>query len=176
MIFEDHPSPRKLSDQKNLELVEYFLSELRSLYGIEKSLLDILGRFQHIATEEHFIKLLVRYSNIINKNIERLEQIFLLIDMPISSRNSPLLRRILEESKEAPEEFTPPILDLKISVFTSNCHLSVISIYNQLHIISEKMQILDVALLFKNCITETIVIGKALEDCFKKELINKIAD
>lgn len=174
MIFENHPSPRKLSDHHNLELVEHFLDELKTVYGIGKSLLDILGKYQHIAIDEFFIKLLVRNSNVYSKNIERLDEVFLLIDTPISTRNKPILKSLLEESKEISNRSKSSMLDLKISLYTIHSNLILIAIYDQLATLSEKMNMYSVAILFNDCIEDSLLINKTLEEYYKTDMMNTL--
>lgn len=174
MIFEDHPSPKKLSDQDNPNLVNYFLEELRSVYGIEKELLDLLGRFQKQAFGEDFIKMLVKYSELTISNIERLERIFVLADIPISSHHSPTLLGIAEDGRNAVSSKDPSLLiDLKLSSITAQFNFLNISQYTILYSLAKRMQLQDVTAIFKESLDEERKMCDTLSVCIIKDVINK---
>lgn len=176
MIFEDHPSPKKLSDQNNPTLVHYFLDELRSVYGIEKELLDLLGRFQKQAFGEDFIKMLVKYSELTISNIERLEKIFVLADIPISARHSPILLGMTEEGKNVALSTESSLLnDLKLSAITAQFNFLNISQYTQLYSLSHRMQLKDVTGYFKENLDEERKMCDNLSLCIIKDVINKFS-
>jgi len=176
MIFEDHPSPKKLSDQDNPDLVAYFLEELRSVYGIEKELLDLLGRFQKQAFGEAFIKILIKYSHLTDKNVERLEKIFVLADIPISERHSPILLGMSEEGKNATNTKESSLLkDLKLSSITAQLNFLIISQYTQLHTLAHRMQLAEVTGLFKENLEDEKKMCDNLSLCIIKEVVNKFS-
>lgn len=176
MIFEDHPSPKKLSHQDNPSVVNYFLDELKSVYGIEKELLELLGRFQKLASGEDFIKMLVKYSQLTIRNIERLERIFVLADIPISGRHSPLLLGMTEEGRNASLSENPSLLiDLKLSAIIAQFNFLNISQYTQLHSLAYRMQLQEVTVLFKENLQEEQLMCDSLSLCIVKDVINKFS-
>lgn len=176
MIFEDHPSPKKLSDQDNPELVGYFLEELKSVYGIEKELLEMLGRFQHKAFGEAFSKNLVKYAQMTVNNVERLEKIFVLADIPISARYSPILLGMTEEGREAVHKGHDSLLkDLKISAITAQFNFLIISQYTQLYSLAHRMQLKEVTALFDENLEEEKKMCDNLSLCIINEVINKFS-
>jgi ferritin-like metal-binding protein YciE len=176
MIFEDHPSPKKLSDQDNPNMVSYFLEELRSAYGIEKELLELLGRFQKEAFGEAFIKVLIKYSQLTDNNVERLEKIFVLADIPISSRHSPTLLGMTEEGRNAVDSHPPSLLkDLKFSSITAQFNFLNISKYTQLHSLAHRMQLSEVTTLFKENLEDEKKMCDNLSLCIIKEVVNKFS-
>jgi len=176
MIFENHPSPKKLSDQENPDLVHYFLEELRSVYGIEKELLNLLGRFQKLAFSEDFKKMLVKYSQITVSNVEHLEKIFVLADIPISSKFSHTLLGMTEEGKEAVQSQQPSLLnDLKLSAITAQFNFFNISQYTQLHSLSHRMQLKDVTGYLGETLEEERRMCDNLSLCIIKDVINKFS-
>lgn len=176
MIFEDHPSPKKLSHQDNPSVVNYFLDELRSVYGIEKELLELLGRFQKQAFGEEFIKVLVKYSQLTIRNVESLENIFVLADIPISGRHSPMLLGMTEEGRNASLVEEPSLLkDLKLSAIIAQFNFLNISQYTQLHSLAYRMQLKDVTGLFKRNLQEEQMMCDTLSLCIVKDVINKFS-
>jgi len=176
MIFEDHPSPKKLSDQDNPNLVHYFLEELRSVYAIEKEMLEMLGRFQKLAYGEDFIKMLVKYSQLTNYNVERVEKIFVLSDIPISSHHSPTLLGMAEEGKSAVLSEGPSLLkDLKLSAITAQFNFFKICQYTQLLSLSHRMQLEEVTGYFKENLDEERRMCDDLSLCIIKDVINKFS-
>jgi len=176
MIFEEHPSPKKLSDQDNPELISYFLEELRSAYAIEKELLELLGRFQKEAFGEVFIKILIKYGQLTNKNVERLEKIFVLADIPISSRHSPTLLGMTEEGRSSAESGSPTLLkDLKLSSITAQFNFLKISHYTQLYSLAKRMQLSEVTEIFNENLEEEKKMCENLSLCIIQEVVNKFS-
>ena len=175
MIFEDHPSPKKLSDQGNPAVVIYFIEELKNLYGMEKDLLEVLGRFQKQVHTEEFIQVLIKYSSVTSKNIERLEQVFVLADIPISSKNSPLLQGLMQECKSATEKGEKDMAsDLKLSILTAHFNSIHLAIHTQLLALTRKMQLHELTVLLQENILEEKNIGSTIESCIHIELISKL--
>jgi ferritin-like metal-binding protein YciE len=156
MIFSEHPSPKKLSDHSNTPLANFFLEELKGIFGIEKDLIETLGHFLKKEYSKEFSQVISTYASSSNKNLERLEQIFLLTDTPISSSHGPVLMGLLQESKNITEEDNvPPIItDLKIYKIISQFHFYKLSYYSQLVTVSDKMQLKEVSEILRQNLVE----------------------
>ncbi|WP_164674941.1 DUF892 family protein [Anditalea andensis] len=174
MIFEDHPSPKKLSDQDNPDFINYFLEELKGVFGTEKELLELLGRFQKQAFGQEFIKILVKYSQHTISNVERLENIFVLADVPIAASYSNTLKGMTEDGKEATLSNEPSLIkDLKLATLMAQFNYLNISQYTQLHSLSYRMQLEDITGLFFINLQEEKKMCDHLSSCIIKEVINK---
>jgi len=174
MIFEDHPSPKKLSDQENPSLVHYFSEELKSVYGIEKELLEQLGRFQKQAFGDEFKNMLVKYSQLTISNIERMEKIFLLADIPVSAHHSPTLLGMTEEVKNISLSTEPShLIDLKLSAITARFNFLNICQYTQLHSLAHRMQLKEVTSYLKENLDAEQTLCENLSLCIIKDVINR---
>ncbi|WP_143960531.1 YciE/YciF ferroxidase family protein [Litoribacter populi] len=157
MIFSDHPSPKKLQDHQNQALAKLFLDDLKSIYGTEKEMIDILGLFLRKEYSKEFAKTISFYASISNNHLENLETLFLLVDNPIQSLHGPLLMGITKEAKEISDNQQPSslILDLKIYKLLSHYNHYKIACYSQLLTVGSKMGLTDViAILNENLDSE----------------------
>ncbi|MBS9523015.1 ferritin-like domain-containing protein [Litoribacter ruber] len=146
MIFPDHPSPKRLQDHDNQVLATLFLTDLKSIYGTEKEMLDILGLFLRKEFSKDFGKTISFYASISNKHVENLETIFLLVDNPIKSIHGHILSAVSQEAKDISEDndSSPAIIDLKIYKLLSHFNHYKIACYSQLVAVSDKMGLTDV--------------------------------
>jgi ferritin-like metal-binding protein YciE len=99
MIFEDHPSPEGINKLNTSKLHELFMTKLMELYRAEMGLLEELVVLQEAAYTEHTKKIIAQYQRNKGDQIDNLQQVFVLLDLPISGRNNRITDIMMEECR-----------------------------------------------------------------------------
>lgn len=99
MIFEDHPSPEGIYKLNTSKLHELFMTKLMELYQGEMRLLEELVTLQEVAFTEHTKKIIAQYQRNKGDQVDHLQQVFVLLDLPISGKNNPVADMMLEECR-----------------------------------------------------------------------------
>lgn len=99
MIFEDHPSPEGINKLHNSKLHELFLTKLMELYQVEMRLLEDLVVLQEAAFTESAKKIIAQYQRNKGDQVDNLQQVFVLLDLPVAGRRSPIADMIMEEGR-----------------------------------------------------------------------------
>lgn len=99
MIFENHPSPEGLNKLHSSKLYELLMTKLMELYQVEMRLLEDLVMLQESAFTQPAMKIIAQYQRNKGIQLDNLQQVFVLLDLPISGRNSPATEVILEECR-----------------------------------------------------------------------------
>lgn len=99
MIFENHPSPEGVNKLHNSKLHELFMTRLMELYQAEMRLLEDLLMLQESAFTEPAIKIIAQYQRNKGNQVDNLQQVFVLLDLPISGKNSRITDVILDECR-----------------------------------------------------------------------------
>lgn len=99
MIFENHPSPEGVSKLHSSKLHELFMTKLMELYQAEMRLLEELVMLQESASTEPAINIIAQYQRNKGNQVENLQQAFVLLDLPISGKNSRFNDIIIEECR-----------------------------------------------------------------------------
>ena len=97
MIFEDHPSPEGIQKLNTSKLHEVFMTKLMETYQGEMRLLEILTLLQEASCTEQLKKVVTQYQRNKGEQVERLQQVFLLLDLPISGKNNRITEVLIEE-------------------------------------------------------------------------------
>ena len=97
MIFEDHPSPEGIQKLNTSKLHEVFMTKLMELYQGEMRLLEMLTLLQEASYTEQLQKVVTQYQRNKGEQVERLQQVFLLLDLPISGKNNRITEVLIEE-------------------------------------------------------------------------------
>lgn len=99
MIFEDHPSPEGINKLHNSKLHELFMTKLMELYQAEMRLLQDLVVLQEAAFTELARKIIAQYQRNKGDQVDNLQQVFVLLDLPVAGRRSPIADMIMEEGR-----------------------------------------------------------------------------
>lgn len=97
MIFEDHPSPEGIEKLKTSQLHELFMTKLREVYYGEMRLLEVLTLLQEVTFADRLKKIVSEYQRKKGEQVERLQQVFILLDFPISGKTSRVMEVMIEE-------------------------------------------------------------------------------
>ena len=99
-------STRKSDDAQNgaSQLQEYFLNELKDVYGAEKQLVQALPKLQKAATTEELKGAFEEHLAITKEQITRLEKVFELFDQKPQSKKCEAMEGITKEGESVIEE------------------------------------------------------------------------
>lgn len=147
MIFEDHPSPEGIKKLNTSKLYELFMTKLMELYQGEMNLLEELIILQEACSTDHMKKIVAQYQRTKGVQVERLQQVFILLDLPITGRNSRIIEIMLEEcrnltliGKTVINDFAIGNLVMKISHYNQ-------AAYEWLFSLSTKLQMSEIRTL-----------------------------
>jgi|GEM_PF-1912002 len=99
MIFEEHPSPEGIDKLNTSKLHELFMTKLMELYQGEMRLLEELVVLQDAAFTDHTKRIITQYQRNKGDQIDNLQQVFVLLDLPISGKNNRITDIMLEECR-----------------------------------------------------------------------------
>jgi ferritin-like metal-binding protein YciE len=91
MIFENHPTPEGLKDKFSSNLHELYINKFMELYYWEMKMLDILTLLQTAVSSVHLQEKIALYQRKKGEQVERLQQAFILIDMPITGKKCDMI-------------------------------------------------------------------------------------
>ena len=90
---------------KNKDLNDLFLDTLKDIYFAEKQILKALPKMAKAAQSDKLRAAFEKHHGETEGQIERLEQIFELLDAPARGKTCDAIQGILEEGKEIMEEY-----------------------------------------------------------------------
>ncbi|HLT06422.1 MAG TPA: DUF892 family protein [Cyclobacteriaceae bacterium] len=99
MIFENHPSPEGINRLHTSKLHELFMTKLMELYQGEMHLLEELVGLQEAAYTQLARDIIAQYQRNKSDQVDNLQQVFVLLDLPIAGRNNPIADMMLEEGQ-----------------------------------------------------------------------------
>lgn len=94
-----------MSAAKEKDLHDLFLDQLKDIYFAEKQILKALPRMAKAATSAKLRAAFEKHHDETEGQIERLEQVFELIDKPAKGRTCDAILGILDEGKEVMDEY-----------------------------------------------------------------------
>ncbi|ABE63449.1 protein of unknown function DUF892 [Nitrobacter hamburgensis X14] len=94
-----------MSAAKEKDLHDLFLDQLRDIYFAEKQILKALPRMAKAATSDKLRAAFEKHHDETEGQIERLEQVFELIDKPAKGKTCDAILGILDEGKEVMDEY-----------------------------------------------------------------------
>lgn len=94
-----------MSAAKEKDLHDLFLDQLRDIYFAEKQILKALPRMAKAATSDKLRAAFEKHHDETEGQIERLEQVFELIDKPAKGKTCDAILGLLEEGKEVMDEY-----------------------------------------------------------------------
>lgn len=99
MIFENHPSPEGINKLHTSKLHELFMTKLMELYHGEMRLLEELVVMQEAAFTESAKKIIAQYQRNKGDQVDNLQQVFVLLDLPIAGKRHAITDMMLEEGR-----------------------------------------------------------------------------
>lgn len=90
---------------KDKDLNDLFLDTLKDIYFAEKQILKALPKMAKAATSDELRAAFEKHHDETEGQVERLEQIFELIDKPARSKTCDAIQGILDEGKEIMDEY-----------------------------------------------------------------------
>jgi ferritin-like metal-binding protein YciE len=90
---------------KEKDLHDLFLDQLKDIYFAEKQILKALPRMAKAATSDKLRAAFEKHHDETEGQIERLEQVFELIDKPAKGKTCDAILGLLDEGKEVMEEY-----------------------------------------------------------------------
>lgn len=126
MIFENHPSPEGINKLHTSKLHELFMTKLMELYQGEMRLLEELVVLQEAAFTEFARKIIAQYQRNKGEQVDNLQQVFVLLDLPIAGKRNVIADMMLEEGRNLTLTSGNAINDLAIGNLVMR-----ISHYNQ---------------------------------------------
>ncbi|MEH6951112.1 DUF892 family protein [Nitrobacter sp. NHB1] len=94
-----------MSAAKEKDLHDLFLDQLKDMYFAEKQILKALPRMAKAATSAKLRAAFEKHHDETEGQIERLEQVFDLIDKPAKGKTCDAILGILDEGKEVMDEY-----------------------------------------------------------------------
>ena len=91
-------------EKKHSLLNEFFIQELRDIYGAEKYLTMALPRLQEAATSPDLAMAFEDHSEVTQIHIDRLEQIFDILDEPADAKRCEGMEGLIKEAESAIKE------------------------------------------------------------------------
>lgn len=91
--------PNKLSNMQNSEFHQFFVEELRDIYGAELSLVKALPKMQDASTSEELAAAFYKHAADTKLHIENLERIFDLLDEESDSKKCKAMEGLIEEAE-----------------------------------------------------------------------------
>lgn len=141
MIFENHPSPEGINKLNTSKLHELFMTKLMELYQAEMRLLEELVVLQEAAYTEHTQKIIAQYHRNKGDQTDNLQQVFVLLDLPISGRNNRITDIMMEEcrnltliSKNIINDFAIGNLVMRISHYNQAAYEWLLSLATKLQL------------------------------------------
>ena len=149
MIFEDHPSPKGIKQLNTSKLQELCMTKLMELYQGEMRLLEELVTLQEAVITASTKKIIAQYQRNKGDQVENLQQVFVLLDLPISGKNNRITDIMLEEcqrltmmGKNIINDFAIGNLVMKISHYNQ-------AAYEWLFSLATKLKMLEIRVLLE---------------------------
>ena len=136
-------------------LQDMFLHELRDIYHAEKQLLKALPKMAKSASNEKLKQAFTQHTEETRGQIERLEQVFELLDQRTRGKPCEAMQGLIEEGKEAMEEIkTPEVLDAALIVSAQKVEHYEIASYGSLRTLAQALGHQEAATLLEQTLEE----------------------
>jgi ferritin-like metal-binding protein YciE len=107
-----------LGKEKNMSLAsleDLFVQELKDIYDAEKQILKALPKMAKATESEQLRAAIEKHHSVTERQVERLEEVFQLIDKPARGKKCVAMHGLLEEGSELlKEDAEPSVLDAAI--------------------------------------------------------------
>ena len=137
------------------DLNDLFLDALKDIYYAEKQIYKSLPKMSKAATSDQLRQAFEKHHQETEGHIERLEQIFELIDKPARGKKCDAIEGILDEGKEIMEEYKgAPALDAGLLAAAQAVEHYEISRYGTLKSWAGKLSMADAVRLLNETLAE----------------------
>ncbi len=146
---------------------DMFLSELQDIYHAEKQLTRALPKMAKAASSPELKQAFESHLEETKGQIDRLEQVFQLLDKRSRGKKCEAMEGLIEEAKEQMEEIEDPaVLDCALVIAAQKVEHYEIAGYGSMHALAKALGQTEIAAL----LSETLSEEKAADD-----KLNKIA-
>jgi len=90
---------------KDKKLEDLFVATLKDMYSAEKAILQALAKMAKAATSEGLRDAFEKHSDETEKHLQRLDQIFEMLDTPARAKTCDAIKGIIEETKGIMKSF-----------------------------------------------------------------------
>lgn len=150
----------------NLE--ELFLHHVKDTYDAEKQLAKALPKLAKAATDENLKEAFESHLEETQTQIERLEQIFKMLDKPARGKKCMGMQGLIEEGKEVMEEDSPePVMDAGLISAAQKCEHYEIAAYGTMATYAKLLGMTDALKLLKETIAEEKAADQKLSELAK---------
>lgn len=146
MIFENHPSPEGINKLHTSKLYELFMTKLMELYQGEMRLMEELVVLQEAAYTETARKIIAQYQRNKGDQVDNLQQVFVLLDLPIAGKRNFITDMMLEEGQSLNltggniiNDFAIGNLVMRISHYNQATYEWLFSLATRLHLLEIKL-------------------------------------
>jgi ferritin-like metal-binding protein YciE len=152
-----------MAAKKEKTLTDLFEDGLKDIYYAEKKILAALPKMAKATESEELAAAFEKHRTETGQQVERLEQVFELLDQPAKGKKCPGIEGILEEGKEILEEFKGmPALDAGLLAAAQAVEHYEIARYGTLIAWAEKLGLHDAVPLLQETLDEEKSTDKAL--------------
>lgn len=123
--------------------------ELKDIYDFEKRLVRAIPKMAKAATSEELQSGLMEHLEVTRNHVQRIEQIFELLDLPAKAKTCNGMKGILAEGDEVLEEVEGPLLDVAIATSARRVEHYEMAAYAGAHAMAEQLGNRKVADLLK---------------------------
>ena len=150
---------------------DLLLDELRDIYHAEKQLLKALPKMAKKAHSDKLRQAFEQHLEETQGQVERLEQVFDLLDKPARGKRCEAMAGLVEEANEMIEEIkTPEVLDAALITAAQKVEHYEIASYGSVHALAEALGKTDAAKL----LAETLKEEKAADEKLNKLAVSDI--
>lgn len=134
---------------------ELFINELRDIYHAEKQLVKALPKMAKAATHPQLKEAIEHHLEETRGQVERLEQVFDLLDLGKRSKRCEAMEGLIEEAREMMDEVKEPrVLDVGLIVGAQKVEHYEIAGYGALVMLADQLGHSDCADLLKQTLEE----------------------
>ena len=150
---------------------DLLLDELRDIYHAEKQLVKALPKMAKKSHSDKLRQAFEQHLEETNGQVDRLDQVFELLDKPARGKRCEAMAGLVEEANEMIEEIkTPEVLDAALITAAQKVEHYEIASYGSVHALAEALGKSDVAKL----LAETLKEEKATDEKLNKLAISDI--
>ena len=165
-----------MAAKKEKTLHDLFEDGLKDIYYAEKKILVALPKMAKAAESEELAAAFEKHKAETERQIQRLERVFDLLDQPAKGKKCPGIEGILEEGKEIMDEFKgTPALDAGLLAAAQAVEHYEIARYGTLIAWAQKLGLQDAADLFAETLEEEKSTDEALTELAEAS-INQYAE
>jgi ferritin-like metal-binding protein YciE len=167
---------KQKSRQHDKQLDELFLETLKDIYYAEKKILTALPKMAKAAQTEELAAAFEKHAEETEVHIERLEQVFAMIDESPKGKTCEAINGLIDEGKEIMSDFkNSPAHDAGLLAAAQSVEHYEISRYGTLRTWAEKLGLSDAAKLLDETLAEEKKTDKTLNE-LAATVVNDMAE